>query len=66
MATLRSSLLAAGVAAAWCVCATAATAQQRFDTPDAAVEALVAAAKANDRKTVLAILGPKAKDIVTP
>jgi hypothetical protein len=45
--------------------ASLAQAQQRFNTPDAAVEALVAAARSGDRKTVLSILGPGSQEIVS-
>ena len=45
--------------------ASLAQAQQRFNTPDAAVEALVAAARSGDRKTVLTILGPGSQEIVS-
>lgn len=65
MRSIRSSLLAVTIVAALGASVSAAAAQQRFDTAQAAFEALVAAAKANDRKTVLAILGPKAQDIVS-
>jgi hypothetical protein len=41
-----------------------ANAQQSFKTPEEAVEALASAAKAHDRKAVLALLGPDAADIV--
>ena len=43
----------------------AASAQQSFKTPEEAVEALATAAKAHDRKGVLAVLGPDAADIVS-
>jgi Protein of unknown function (DUF2950) len=43
----------------------AANAQQSFKTPEEAVEALAGAAKAHDRKGVLAVLGPDAADIVS-
>ena len=43
----------------------AASAQQSFKTPEEAVEALAGAAKAHDRKGVLAVLGPDAADIVS-
>ncbi|MET0632499.1 MAG: DUF2950 domain-containing protein [Xanthobacteraceae bacterium] len=43
----------------------AASAQQSFKTPEEAVEALATAAKAHDRKSVLAVLGPDAADIVS-
>ncbi len=39
--------------------------QTRFTTPDQAVEALVAATRADDLKTMLAILGPGSKDIIS-
>jgi hypothetical protein len=57
----------AATAAALLVCtlATTASAQQSFKTPDEAVSALVTAAKAGDRKAVLAVLGPSAQDIVS-
>lgn len=38
---------------------------QRFSTPDAAVRALVVAARANDQKALLVILGSDATDIVS-
>ena len=40
-------------------------AQQRFNTPDAAVEALIAAARSGDRKTVVSILGPGSQEITS-
>ncbi len=43
---------------------TAAHAQQAFETPDAAVEALVAAAKDGDREKLLAILGPEGEAVI--
>ena len=43
----------------------AASAQQSFKTPEEAVEALATAAKAHDRKGVLAVLGSDAADIVS-
>lgn len=45
--------------------ASLAQAQQRFNTPDAAVEALVAAARSGDRKTVVSILGPGSQEIIS-
>lgn len=38
---------------------------QVFDTPEAAVDAVVAALEAHDRDTLLAIFGPENEDIVT-
>jgi hypothetical protein len=57
----------ASIAAALLVCATISTAsaQQSFKTPDEAVSALVTAAKAGDRKSVLTVLGPEGEDIVS-
>jgi len=43
----------------------AAWAQERFATPEAAVEALVAAAKAGNRDAVSKILGPDAADVMS-
>ncbi len=45
--------------------ASLAQAQQRFNTPDAAVEALVAAARSGDRRTVVSILGPGSQEIIS-
>jgi hypothetical protein len=42
-----------------------ANAQQSFKTPEEAVDALVSASKARDRKGVLTVLGPDAADIVS-
>jgi hypothetical protein len=65
MLTLRSSLLAVAIVAALSASVSVAAAQKRFDTAEAAVDALVEAARANDRKTVLAILGPKSQELVS-
>ncbi|MFD0988269.1 DUF2950 domain-containing protein [Methyloligella solikamskensis] len=43
---------------------TAASAQQEFDTPDAAAEALVAAAKESDKNKLLEILGPEGETVI--
>lgn len=58
-ATLAVALAGATTAAA------ATTKQKTFATPDEAVTALIDAAKADDSKAMLAILGPDAKPIVT-
>jgi Protein of unknown function (DUF2950) len=42
-----------------------AQAQERFKTPESAVEALVNAARGGDRKTVLTILGPGSQELVS-
>ena len=47
-----------------CVCASA-FAQESFDTPEAAVTALVAAAKGSDKGKLLEILGPVGEDVVS-
>ena len=44
---------------------TQALAQETFDTADAAVEALVGAAKSDDVNAILKVLGPQGKDIVS-
>jgi Protein of unknown function (DUF2950) len=43
---------------------TAAFAQQTYKTPDEAAEALVSAARADDQKAELVVLGPHGEDIV--
>ena len=57
--------LAAAAAFLLCASASGASAQQSFKTPDEAVSALVAAAKASDRKALLTVLGPAGEDIVS-
>ena len=42
-----------------------AIAQERFDSPEAAAQAIIEAAGAHDNARLLAILGPQAKDILT-
>ena len=61
MAGLLAALLSAGVAAH---AATPAPKQQTFASPDDAVQALVAAARANDEKALHAIFGPAGKNLV--
>jgi len=46
-------------------CAAAANAQERFDSPEAAVEAVIKAADAHDSARLSAIFGPQAKEILT-
>src|SRR4030095_1328325 len=45
--------------------ASLAQAQQRFNIPDAAVEALVAAARRGDNSAVISILGPGSQELVS-
>src|SRR5262245_36981309 len=45
--------------------ASLAQAQERFKTPESAVEALVNTARSGDRKTVLTILGPGSQELVS-
>jgi hypothetical protein len=47
------------------VCATSASAQGTFDTPELAVEALVKAAKAGNKEEVLKILGPDGAEVIS-
>ena len=42
-----------------------AQAQQRFNTPQEAVDALIKAARSDDRKTVLTVLGPGSQELVS-
>ena len=42
-----------------------AFAQEQFDTPDDAVNALVGAAKSGDAKAIIAVLGPEGKAVVS-
>ncbi len=44
---------------------TAAQAEQRFDSPEAAVDALVSAAKNSDKGALLEILGPEGQDVIS-
>lgn len=46
-------------------CATTALAQERFETPDAAAEALINAASNHDSARLAAIIGPQSKAILT-
>jgi hypothetical protein len=59
----RSSLLV--VLAAILLTTSVATAQQTYKTPQAAVDALVAAAKADDEKAALAVFGKAGEDIIS-
>lgn len=69
MSLRKTRCIAAGLAlcgAAWCLTAVAAdAAQQTFPTAHAAVRALVAATRADDLPTLLAILGPDGKALVS-
>jgi Protein of unknown function (DUF2950) len=51
--------------AAMLVLASVASAQESFKTPEAAIDALVGAAKSGDRKAAMTVLGAKAADIVS-
>ncbi len=55
----------ASLTAAMLVLASVASGQESFKTPEAAVDALVGAAKSGDRKGVMTVLGAKAADIVS-
>ena len=56
------SILLCAALIAWSV---SASAQETFTTPEAAVDALVGAAKSGDKKAVLAVLGPDGQAIVS-
>ena len=48
----------------WAVAIGAAARQQSFPSPEAGVQALMEAAKSNDTKTMLQILGPEAQSFI--
>jgi Protein of unknown function (DUF2950) len=60
--TIRTTLAYAAITL---FCALPALAQERFDSPDAAAQAIIDAAEHNDIARLSAILGPQAKDILT-
>ena len=63
VAMLRASLVSLSAALlCWSV---PSIAQERFKTPEAAVDALVAAAKAGDTKALVGVLGPQGKAVVS-
>ena len=63
VAMLRKASLVSLSAALLCW-SVPSVAQERFKTPEAAVDALVAAAKAGDTKALVGVLGPQGKAIV--
>jgi Protein of unknown function (DUF2950) len=65
MKTSLASLKVLATAVALFFAAGPALAQETFKTPEAAVEALVAAAKASDEKAALAVLGKGSEDILS-
>jgi hypothetical protein len=64
-ALLLPLLAALAVTALFFAAAPAANAQQSYKTPDAAVDALVAAAKADDEKAALVVFGKDGEDIIS-
>jgi DUF2950 family protein len=64
VAMLRKASLVSLSAALLCW-SVPSVAQERFKTPEAAVDALVAAAKAGDTKALVGVLGPKGKTVVS-
>jgi hypothetical protein len=65
MRTLRLARLAFGIAAVLFAAISIVDAQERFKTPQEAADALVAAARAGDRRTIARVLGPGSADIVS-
>jgi Protein of unknown function (DUF2950) len=57
--------LLTGTAVLALVLSSLAQAQQRFNTLDAAVEALIAAARSGDQRTVVSVLGPGSQELVS-
>jgi hypothetical protein len=64
MHTSTSAACSAAIAILLAVLSFTATAQQVFDSPEAAVDALVAAAKTGDDAALVQLFGPKSRDIV--
>jgi DUF2950 family protein len=64
VAMLRTASLV-NFCAALLFCSAPSVAQERFKTPEAAVDALVAAAKAGDAKALVAVLGPDGKAVAS-
>jgi DUF2950 family protein len=61
---LRSCLAALGLIFAFIISSTPAWAQKMFSSPEEAVKAAIAAARSNNDNELLAIFGPKAKEIL--
>ena len=62
---LSKITLLAGAAMLVLALSSLAQAQQRFNTPEAAAEALVAAARQGDGKAIVSILGPGSEELVS-
>ena len=62
---MKRTLVSLTLAALLCTVASVVNAQQAFKTPEEAASALVSAAKAGDRKAIVAVLGPEGNDIVS-
>ena len=62
---LSKITLLAGAAMLVLALTSLAQAQQRFSTPEAAVDALAKAARSGDGKTIVTILGPGSEDLVS-
>ena len=62
---MRKALICFTTAALLCAVTSTAKAQQGFKTPDEAASALVGAAKSDDLKAIVAVLGPDGEEIVS-
>ena len=62
---LSKITLVAGAAMLILALSSLAQAQQRFNTPQEAVDALIKAARSDDRQTVLTVLGPGSQELVS-
>jgi hypothetical protein len=62
---MNRTLVSLTIAALLGTAASAVNAQQAFKTPDEAASALVSAAKTEDRKAIVQVLGPDGNDIVS-
>jgi Protein of unknown function (DUF2950) len=65
LATLKPLAATFALIAAVAIAPGAALAQEAFKTPEAAVEALIGAAKSNDAREALAVLGNGSEDIIS-
>jgi Protein of unknown function (DUF2950) len=63
--TRAPAIVAAAAALFVCAMPSVASAQQSYKSADEAVSALVTAAKADDSKAILTVLGPQGEDIVS-
>lgn len=64
MTPILRTIIAVGILAFWVPFAPANAAPRSFETPEAAVEAMVSALEARDRDGLLEVFGPEAQDVL--